>query len=243
VIYNKPIFNKMKKNILLLVFFLTAKLLFAHDCFPQLVKCPMDNTEVKFCVYEGSSAFGNYADFQRQEHMDDYYDQLMRSCPKCHYSGNLADFKIEFSDKEKSQIKGFLTKYNGAKIDDAKECQIAGELQEIRKESNDKIANCFLVGSYILKKKPKNAAYRKELQSKARQFFIKAIANKEYKNPNELASINYLIAEMYRRTADFKNAIKYYDLVIKSPKKSPWIEEMVTIQKELAVKKNDINSI
>ncbi len=48
---------------------------------------------------------------------------------------------------------------------------------------------------------------------------------------------------MYRRTADFKNAVKYYDIVIKSPQKSPWIEEMVTIQKELAVKKDDINTI
>lgn len=233
----------MKKTVLLLVFFLTTKFLFAHDCHPQSVKCPIDNSEVKFCVYGGSSAFGNYADFQRQEHMDDYYEQLMRSCPKCHYSGYLADFKIEFSDKEKSQIKGFLIKYNGANIDDAKECQIAGELKELRKESNDKIANCFLVGSYILKKKPKSAAYRKVLQSKAGHIFIKAIANREYVNPNELTSINYLIAEMYRRTADFKNAIKYYDIVIKSPKKSPWIEEMVVIQKELAVKKNDVNTI
>ena len=48
---------------------------------------------------------------------------------------------------------------------------------------------------------------------------------------------------MYRRTADFKNAVKYYDLVIKSPQKSPWIAEMVLLQKELAVKKNDINTI
>lgn len=48
---------------------------------------------------------------------------------------------------------------------------------------------------------------------------------------------------MYRRTADFKNAIKYYNIVINSPEKSAWIEEMATIQKELAVKKNDINTI
>lgn len=234
---------KMIKPILALLFFLTTKLLFAHDCHPQSVKCPIDKTEVKFCVYGGSSAFGTYADFQKQEHMDDYYEQLMRSCPKCHYSGYLADFKKEFSEKEKSQIKGFLVKYKDTKMDDARECQIAGELKELQKEGNDKIANCFLVGSYILKKKPNNGTDRKELQKKAGYFFIKAVANKEYVNPIELVSINYLIAEMYRRTADFENAVKYYDLVIKSPKKSPWIEEMVTTQKELAVKKNDINTI
>jgi uncharacterized protein (DUF2225 family) len=234
---------KMKKTILVVLLFSTTKLLFAHDCLPQLVKCPIDNTEVKFCVLLGSSPYGNYRDFQKQEHVENYYEELVKTCPKCHYSGFLADFKIEYTDIEKAKIKGFLSKYNGILIDDAKQCQIAGELKEFRKESNDKIANYFLVGSYVLKMKPKSAAYRKELQSKAGHFFIKAIANKEYANPNELASINYLIAEMYRRTADFKNAIKYYNVVIKSPKKSPWIEEMVILQKELAVKKNDINTI
>ncbi len=233
----------MKKTILLLVFFLTTKLLFAHDCIPQLVKCPIDGTELKFCVYGASAGFGIFTDFQLKVDIDDYYEEQIKSCPECHYSGFLADFKIELSDKEKSEIKGFLAMYNGSDIDDARECQMAGELKEFRKESNDQIGNCFLVGSYVLKMKPKRIEYRKELQNKARQFFMKAVANKEYKNPNELASINYLIAEMYRRTADFKNAIKYYKIVVKSPKKSPWIEEMVLLQKELAVKKNDINTI
>lgn len=233
----------MKKIILFLAFFLTTKLLFAHDCLPQLVKCPIDNTELKFCVYGASAGFGIFTDFQLKVDIDDYYEEQIKSCPKCHFTGFLDDFKIEYSEKEKSEIKGFLAMYNGVNIDDAKECQIAGELKTFLKESNDKIANCFLVGSYVLKMKPKRIEYRKEMQSKAGYFFMKAIAAKEYKNPNELVSINYLIAEMYRRTADFKNAIKYYDKVIKNPKKSPWIEEMVTIQKDLAVKKNDSNRI
>lgn len=231
------------KPILVLLFFLATKLLFAHDCHPQLVKCPIDDTEVKFCVYGGSSAFGTYADFQKQEHMDDYYQELVKSCPKCKYSGFLADFKMQFSAAEKASIKTFLSKYGSLKIDDANQCQIAGKLKEFQKENNDKIANYFLIGSYVLKMNPQKTAYRKELQNKARHFFMKAMANKEYANPMELASINYLIAELYRRTADFENAVKYYDLVIESPQKSPWVEEMVTIQKELAVKKNDINTI
>lgn len=233
----------MKKTFLIVAFLLTSKLLFAHDCHPQIVKCPIDNVEVKFCVYGGSAAYGNYADFQTKEHVDDYYQELVKSCSKCKYSGFLSDFKIQYSDPEKTKIKTFLSKYKTLKIDDANQCQIAGELKQLRKESNDKIANYFLIGSYVLKLNPQRAAYRKELQNKARAFFIKAVANKEYPNAMELTSINYLIAEMYRRTADFKNAIKYYDLVIKSPQKSPWIEEMVVLQKELAVNKNDINTI
>ncbi len=233
----------MKKTILLVAFFLTTKMLFAHDCYPQSVKCPIDNVEVKFCIYGASAAFGNYADFQKKEHMDDYYQELIKSCPKCHYSGFLADFKIEYTPIEKNKMKVFLSKFKGIKIDDAKQCQIAAELKEFRKESNDKIANYFLMGSYVLKMKPQSDQYRKELQNKARYFFIKSIANKEYSNSIELTAINYLIAEMYRRTADFKNALKYYNIVIKSPQKSPWIEEMVTIQKELALKRDDINTI
>lgn len=233
----------MKKRILTLMLFLTTKMIFAHDCHPQLVNCPIDNTEIKFCVYGGAAAYGTLADFQLQIDLYDFYEQQIKSCPKCHYSGYLADFTIKYSDKEKDELIRFLSKYDGVEIDDVKECQIAGELKEFQKENNDKIGNCFLVGSYILKKKPARTETRKELQNKARQYFMKAIANKEYTNPSEIASINYLIAELYRRTADFKNAIKYYNIVVKSPKKSPWIEEMVIIQKELAVKKNEINTI
>ncbi len=164
----------MKNRILLIAFLLISKLLFAHECHPQMVKCPIDNVDVKFCVYGASSAYGNYADFQKQEHMDDYYQELIKSCPKCHYSGFLADFKIQYSEIEKAKIKTFLSKYEGLKIDDANQCQIAGELKEFRKESSDKIANYFLIGSYVLKMNPQKAVYRKELQNKARSFFVKA---------------------------------------------------------------------
>lgn len=233
----------MKKIIILLVCVLTTKTLFAHGCHPELVNCPIDGAEIKFCVIGASAAFGNYTDFQLQVDEDRFYEEQIRSCPKCHFSGHLSDFKVVYTDKEKAKIKGFLSKFNGIKIDDVTECQMAGQLKEFLKESNDKIANCFLIGSYILKMKPKSVVQRKELQNKAKHFFIRAMAYKEYSDPNEIASINYLIAELYRRTGDFKNAVKYYDEVIKSSKKSPWIEEMVTIQKKLAVNKDDNNKI
>lgn len=60
--------------------------------------------------------------------------------------------------------------YEGIVIDDAKECQMAGELKEFRKESNDKIANCFLVGAYVLKMKPKRIEYRKEFKTRPDTF-------------------------------------------------------------------------
>lgn len=233
----------MKNLILLFVIFITSNLLQAHGCHPELVNCPIDDTEINFCVIGASAAFGNYADFQLQVDEENFYEEQIRSCPSCRYTGLLADFKVKFDDKQKKEIKGFLSKFKRKYFDDVKECEIAAQLKEFLKESNDKIANCYLIGSYILKLKSKNIDQRKELQDKARHFFIRAIENKEYSNPIEIASINYLIAELYRRTADFKNAIKYYDVVINSPQKSPWIEDMVSIQKELAIKESDINTI
>jgi uncharacterized protein (DUF2225 family) len=233
----------MKKITLLILFLLAVQLVSAHDCHPQMVKCPIDNTEIKFCVYGGSAAYGNYTDFQQQIDLSDFYEQQIKSCPKCHYSGYLFDFTIDYNKDEKRKIKKILSKYDHIEIDDVKECEIAAELKEYIHENNDKIANCFLVGSYILKKNAKKAEYRKELQNKARSFFIKALKKQEYSNPIEITSITYLVAELYRRTGDFENAILYYDEVINSTQKSGWIEEMVFLQKELAVKKDAINTI
>jgi len=233
----------MRKIVLLFIVFLASNLLHAHECQSQTVKCPIDDTIIEFCVVVGSPAYGYMTDFEEQQDVYRYYEEQVRSCPNCHFSGFVSDFKLIFNDTEKSAIKSFLSKYKNNKMDDAEECQIAGELKEFLKEKNDKIAQCFLIGSYVLKKKANSEIYRKELQSKARYFFLKAIENEEYANASEISSINYLIAELYRRTADFKNAILYYDYVIKSTEKSPWIEEMVMIQKGLALKKDENNKI
>lgn len=233
----------MKKIILLIVLFLNANSIHAHDCHKQIVKCPIDNTEIEFCVVTGSIAYGNYTDFQQQVDMDDFYEGQIKSCPKCHFSGYYYDFSAIYNEKEKKDVLEILSKYNDVKIDDAKECEIAATIKEFFKESNDKIANCYLIGSYVLKKKSKKAVYRKELQKKAAYFLIKAVNNQEYADQAETIAINYLIAEMYRRTGDFKNALKYYDEVLTSKKITAWLEEMAPIQKELAKVKDDTNDI
>ncbi|MFG6687757.1 DUF2225 domain-containing protein [Mariniflexile sp. HNIBRBA6329] len=203
----------------------------------------MDGTTVEFCVTMGSAAFGNYADFQRQEDSDDHYKEEINSCSKCHFSGYLFDFEIEYNEDEKNNIKKLLKRYHDVKVDEVLECQIAAEIKQRLKQNADHIANCYLIGTYIIKGNVKKDKYRKELQNKVRYYLIKAIKNKEYTNQTEIASINYLIGEMYRRTGHFRKAKSYYDIAINNPEKSPWVEEMAVIQKELAMKRNDNNRI
>lgn len=222
---------------------LANNMLLAHDCKPQKVKCPLDNTIVEFCVTFGATAYGNYADFQRQDGIDNHYQEEINKCSKCNFSGYLFDFEIQYTDNEKVKIKKLLKSYKGVEIDDAKECQIAAEIKQLLKLNNDHIANCYLIGSYIAKGNSKIEKYRKELQKNVRYYLIKAIENKEYTNQTEIASINYLIGEMYRRTGHFKKAKIYFNNAINNPNKSPWVEEMAVIQKEMALNKNDNNRI
>jgi tetratricopeptide (TPR) repeat protein len=101
----------------------------------------------------------------------------------------------------------------------------------------------YLKASYFLKGDSSQTVKRKELQLNAATYFVKAIENKEYDEEATYATINYLVGELYRRIGDFDKAIKYYDLAINDKKKKDWLLEVATKQKELAIKKDDDNSI
>ncbi len=234
----------MKNELLLIVLILLiSNTLNAHTCDPQKVKCPIDKTTVEFCVTMSMTTFGTYYDFQEQGAVGNHYEELINSCPKCHYSGYLSDFKVEYSKESKEEIKFFLSKYNSVEIDNSKECQIAGEIKEFLKGTNDEISNCYLLGSYLVRLDTTKTKFRKELQRETISYLKKAIECNEYKDSTVLANIKYLIGEMYRRTSEFENAIIYYDLAIKDENKEDWVKEVAMKQKELAIKEDDNNSI
>lgn len=72
---------------------------------------------------------------------------------------------------------------------------------------------------------------------------ISALDKNEYEDKSVIANINYLVAEMERRIGNFDGAIKYYDVAIKDSNKQDWVEEVAKEQKELAVKKDENNTI
>lgn len=233
----------MKYSIIFCFNVLTTNLVFGHTCDPQIVKCPIDDTSVEFCVTMSMTTFGNYYDFQEQGAIGSHYQELINSCPKCHYSGFLSDFSITFSEITNEEITKFLSKYDNIKIDDALECKIAGELKEFEMKENNEISNCFLIGSYLLRMDSTRIDFRKEMQFQTKKFLIKAIENNEYDDPDDIATLNYLIGEMCRRTANFSEAIIYYEKAIYDPNKKDWVEKVATKQKELAINGDENNNI
>lgn len=233
----------MKRNILIIIILLIQNLVNAHTCENETVKCPIDGKKVTFCVSMSMTTFGSYKDFQKKGAVGSHYEELINTCSKCHFSGYIDDFKVKLSNEEKNNINEYLVKFNGQKIGEAEQSLIAAGIKEIQKKTNKEIAFCYINGSYLLRESEKQNDLRKELQLKAKEHLILALANNEYEDNTVLANINYLIAEMNRRTSNFEEAIKYYDLAINDVNKQDWVEEVAKEQKELALKKDNNNKI
>lgn len=234
----------MKKQILVILLLLIGRnFANAYTCKDETVKCPIDGKKVTFCVTISMSVFRSFKDFQEQGAIGNHYGELINTCPRCHFSGYIDDFKVKINKEEKIKIKKYLTKFNNIIIDDARQCLIAAEIKEIQKQTSKDIAFCYLTGSYLLRKNNTEIEFRKELQLKAKDYLISALDKNEYEDKTMIANINYLIAEMERRNGNFDEAIKYYDLAINDPNKKEWVESVAKEQKELALKKDDNNKI
>ncbi|HEY1045374.1 MAG TPA: DUF2225 domain-containing protein [Bacteroidia bacterium] len=227
----------------LIIGLLMFTLSYGHTSFPKQVKCPID--ENKFTIYVTGSytTFNSLKDFQKQGAIGDLYESYVNSCPKCHYCGYQSDFDTTFSETTKQEILKILEPFKSSIMTDVVENEIAVKIHQYFKSDNDDIANLYLVASYFLRGDTLQTAKRKELQSNCATYLIKAIEAKEYSKSETYATINYLIGDLYRRIGEFETAIKYYDLAINDQNKKDWLLEMATKQKELAIKKDDDNSI
>jgi len=234
----------MKKIILISIILLMGQnFANAYTCENETVKCPIDGKNVIFCVTMSMTTFGSFKDFQKQGAIGEHYEELINTCPKCHFSGYINDFKEKISEEEKIKITEYLTKFNKTAIDDARQCLIAAEIKEIQKKEKKEIAFCYVIGSYLLRENDKEVEFRKELQSKAKYNLIAALDKNEYEDKSVISNINYLIAEMDRRIGNFDEAIKFYDLAINDSNKKDWVEAVAKEQKELAIKKDENNKI
>ncbi|WP_197276078.1 DUF2225 domain-containing protein [Mangrovimonas sp. TPBH4] len=222
---------------------LLANSIYGHTCSTKEVKCPIDKEKVEFCVTMSMTTFGTLYDFQKQGAIGNHYEELINACPKCHYSGYVSDFDTTFSKERQEEIKGFLSQYDDMLIDDSKECLIAGELKEFLEETNDEISNCYLIGSYLLRLDSTSIDLRIDFQNKTKKYLIQALEQNEYEDSSTIATINYLIGEMCRRTKHFQDAVTYYEKAINDINKKDWVEEVAIKQKELAIEKDDNNEI
>lgn len=234
----------MKKFILTtIILFIAQNFANAHTCQEEKVECPIDGKKVSFCVTMSMTTFGSLKDFQKQGAIGKHYEELINTCPICHFSGYIDDFKVKLNEQEKNTIKQYLTKFNETKISEAQQCLIAAEIKEVQKMKKNEIAFCYLTGSYLIRNNEKELEFRKELQLKAKNNLITSLANNEYEDKTVFANIYYLIAEMERRIGNFDDAIKYYDFAINDVNKKEWVEAVAKEQKELAMKKDGNNKI
>lgn len=228
---------------LLVLGILSSGLSFAHTSYEQKVECPIDGKKFTINVTMSYTTFNTLLDYQKQGAIGDLYESAVNSCPKCHYSGYQSDLDTVFSEKEKLDILQILEPYKDSHMDDVLENEIAVKIHQYFKKDNDDIANLYLIASYYLRNNDKQIAKRKELQRNSAIYFAKAIESKEYEDKETYATIDYLIGELFRRTGDFENAIKYYESALQNEDKPDWIPELVNAQKELALKKDENNSI
>lgn len=228
------------KKILLIFSILISTLVFAHTCENETVKCPIDGQKVNFCVTMSMTTHGSYRDFQKIGAIGSYYEELINTCPKCLFSGYISDFQENYTKEQISILKNYLSSIKKSKKNEVEQCVIAAEIKEILKKKNKEIGFVYLTASYFLRNDQSNDELRINLQEKVKYNLIKALDNKEYES-NYIANIDYLIAEMNRRTKNFQEAIKYYDLAINNKEKQDWVEEVAKEQKLLAEKQDSNN--
>jgi len=235
----------MKNIIKLTVLFfaiITSQNVFGDTYFPQKVKCPICGHKFEITVMGSYTTFGTMKDFQKQGAIGSMYRITINSCPKCRFSGFNSDLKRTFTKETKAEILQILEPYKKVAMNDIIESEIAAKIHIYLKEKNDRVANIYLIASYILKFDTTQTEKRKELQKESIIYLQKAIESQEYKE-TVIPTIYYLIGELYRRIGEFENAIKYFDMALNDENKADWIKEVATEQKEMAKRKDDKNDI
>lgn len=234
------------QSTLLYLGILLSNVSYGHTSYSKKITCPIDGETFKINVTGSYTTFGNLKDFQKQGAIGDLYESYINSCPKCHFSGYQSDFDSSYTDEAKLEILKILEPFKNSIITDVLEHEIAIKIYQYLNRGNDEIANLYLVASYIIKSENEDSmlkSKRVELQLNCVNYFIKAIEAQEYKEEKTLATIHYLIGELYRRTGNFEKAITYFDLALSNKMKADWLNDYATKQKELALKKDDNNSI
>jgi uncharacterized protein (DUF2225 family) len=233
----------MNSIIIFILILASSSILFPHTCYDKIVKCPIDGEEVNFCVTMSMSVFKTKLDFEKTGAVGTFYKELINSCPKCHFSGFISDFESEYKDSTIKLIKDFLSMKEKKLFEDVDECITAGEIKLLLEKKFSIVANCYLIGSYLIKFDSTKTKLRKELQLLSASNLEKAISKKEFEEESEYSNIQFLIGELYRRIGNFEQALKYYFSVQNDPNVDESLKGIIIKQIDLSNKKDDDNSI
>jgi uncharacterized protein (DUF2225 family) len=215
----------------------------AHTSATITLTCPVDGEKFSTVVTVSMTTFGSYLDFQKHGAIGSYYEDIIHSCPKCHFAGTDDEFKQKVDPKIAERVKAELAPVQkGQKLDHVTECEFAARIYEWQGRKNEEVGNVYLIASYLLRDDAARQEKRRELQLAAGKYFIKAIEAKELGGA-ERAAVSYLVAELHRRAGEFDQAVTWYDAALGDKEKPEWLKEVAAKQRALAVKKDANNKI
>ncbi|MBL7471393.1 DUF2225 domain-containing protein [Robertkochia sediminum] len=216
---------------------------FAHSCDMETYHCPLDGTEVLFCVTKSMYTEGRQKDMQLYGAIGTYYEELVNSCPTCYFSGYVEDFEKEYTETEKAALRAYLKANAGKPEDEADEYAIHAGIKEFYNDPPQEIADNWLTASYFLKGVKEQQEKRRAMQLKAACFFEQAVSENSCTEPQYCAIYKYLVAEMYRRTDFFEDALVWYEKAKKDSELPEWVRKMNTEQQQLAQNNDDSNDV
>jgi hypothetical protein len=214
----------------------------AHTSYTDTVHCPLDGTAVPIEITMSMTTTGGTHDFQSIGYIGNYYQALIVSCPRCGYAGFQTDFDTTFPAAVAESLRDYLSRTAKHTLDDVEECERCAELYGVRKLSQEEVAHCYLIGSYLLRTDTVQTVRRKRIQNAGARLLEEA-AKTVLRDSPYVANLYYLAADLYRRADKFDDAIRLFELARNAPRNDDdlltWIDE----QRKLAEKHDDRNDI
>ncbi|MCE1245271.1 MAG: DUF2225 domain-containing protein [Firmicutes bacterium] len=239
----------MKKQgimvLILLLFVVSVSSGFASTMAQMDFKCPVCGTAFKAYQNMSYTTFGTLRDFQKEGAISGLYENMIISCPNCHFAGFPEDFNKAVDQSIKEKVLSELKTVNpGKPLDDITECEFAAKIYIWKKAKNNQIAHIYLVGSYLLRNGTGEGQQKRIwFQNQAAAYLEKALAAGELKSADEKGSVNYLIGELCRRTGKFDEALIWFDKAKKIKGIPDGLKKWITEQKTMAEKKDAGNNI
>ncbi len=232
----------LKKLQLVILFLFIVQINKANITKNDTVICPIDGEIVIFKITTGMNTWGTYMDLEKTGTVGDFYSEVINTCPKCHFSGYIENFRKIYKEEVLKYVKDFVLTLKDRPTDEVSQCEMAAEILNIQKADNREIAYAYLLATYRLRTTETHVEKRKDLQRKVIEFYDQAIQLKEF-DDNEKATFLFLIGDMYRRVGDFEMALKHYDKASAEKKKTKWVKNAIEQMRPLAEKKDDNNKI
>jgi len=198
---------------------------------------PVDGGPVQGWRIEAFSTGGVDTDFCYLNASASYYQRLIATDPRTGYTGYPEDFapnlREPLSAKVIARIKKELPKkYDLALLEPWDRYEILAQIYIWRGMPAKDIANAYLRATYTMRGLELSEDQRdreNELRREAIRHLERAMDDAQFTLP-EIPQVKYLIGELYRRSGDFKKALRYFKDAGKLKNRPEWLDEWIIRQ-------------